>query len=208
MRACPRAADRLTHPTLPGSASMSRSMPSAETPRRRSRKPAPPSRRSHSTSPTAVIPTRPGAAPGWSDSSSPASPTWRNSARTSNATSKAGMKLSALDLAAAEHKRLEIFHRFRALFERFDILLTPAAPVKPYPVEMNFPGEINGRKLENYVDWIAPAFLDHAGEPACRQRARRQDSRWLASRAADRRAAVCGAAHPGRWPSWSSDCIR
>ncbi len=45
------------------------------------------------------------------------------------------------------------------MFERFDILLTPAAPVKPYPVEMNFPNEINGRKFENYVDWIAPAFL-------------------------------------------------
>jgi len=26
-------------------------------------------------------------------------------------------------------------------------------------VEMNFPDEINGRKFENYVDWIAPAFL-------------------------------------------------
>jgi amidase len=45
------------------------------------------------------------------------------------------------------------------LFERFDILLTPAAPVKPFPVEMNFPDRINGRKFENYIDWIAPAFL-------------------------------------------------
>jgi amidase len=45
------------------------------------------------------------------------------------------------------------------LFEKFDVLLTPAAPVKPFPVEMNFPTEINGRKFENYVDWIAPAFL-------------------------------------------------
>jgi amidase len=24
---------------------------------------------------------------------------------------------------------------------------------------MNFPTELNGRKFENYVDWIAPAFL-------------------------------------------------
>jgi len=39
------------------------------------------------------------------------------------------------------------------------VLLTPAAPVKPFPVEMNFPYEINGRKFHNYVDWIAPAFL-------------------------------------------------
>ena len=52
-----------------------------------------------------------------------------------------------------------MFHRFRELFERFDILLTPAAPVKPFPVEMNFPDQINGQKFENYIDWIAPAFL-------------------------------------------------
>jgi amidase len=72
---------------------------------------------------------------------------------------KAGMKVTALDLAAAEHTRQQLFHRFRELFERFDILLTPAAPVKPYPVEMNFPNEVNGRKFDHYIDWIAPAFL-------------------------------------------------
>jgi amidase len=72
---------------------------------------------------------------------------------------QAGLKVTALDLAAAEAKRQQVFHRFRALFEKFDVLLTPAAPVKPFPVEMNFPTEINGRKFENYVDWIAPAFL-------------------------------------------------
>jgi amidase len=72
---------------------------------------------------------------------------------------KRGLKVTVLDLAAAEQKRQEIFHRFRALFETYDLLLTPAAPVKPYPIEMNFPNEINGRKFKSYVDWIAPAFL-------------------------------------------------
>jgi amidase len=72
---------------------------------------------------------------------------------------KAGLKITALDLAKAEQTRQQVFHRFRALFDRFDLLLTPAAPVKPYPVAMNFPTEINGQKFENYVDWIAPAFL-------------------------------------------------
>jgi amidase len=70
-----------------------------------------------------------------------------------------GLAVTAADLAAAETTRLAVFHRFRALFERFDVLLTPAAPVKPFPVGMNFPVEINGRRLENYIDWIAPAFL-------------------------------------------------
>ncbi|MBX9776159.1 MAG: amidase [Xanthobacteraceae bacterium] len=72
---------------------------------------------------------------------------------------EAGLKLSALDIASAEQVRLKVFHRFRELFERFDLLLTPAAPVRPYPVAMNFPTEINGRQFENYIDWIAPAFL-------------------------------------------------
>jgi amidase len=72
---------------------------------------------------------------------------------------EAGLKLNALDFAAAEHQREALFHRFRALFERHDVLLTPAAPVKPYPVEMNFPDRINGKSFENYIDWIAPAYL-------------------------------------------------
>lgn len=72
---------------------------------------------------------------------------------------QAGLELTALDIAAAEQTRQEVYHRFRRLFERFDILLTPAAPVKPYPLEMNFPDRLNGRSFENYIDWIAPAFL-------------------------------------------------
>lgn len=72
---------------------------------------------------------------------------------------KRGLNVTALDLAAAEQQRQDVFHRFRELFDQYDVLLTPAAPVRPYPVDMNFPDEINGRKFENYVDWIAPAFL-------------------------------------------------
>ena len=72
---------------------------------------------------------------------------------------EAGFKLTAVDIAAAEHKRQQVYHRFRALFERFDMLLTPAAPVQPFSVDVDFPEEINGRKLDNYLDWIAPAFL-------------------------------------------------
>ena len=72
---------------------------------------------------------------------------------------EAGLKLNAVDFGAAERTRQEMFQRFRALFERYDVLLTPAAPVKPYPVEMNFPDRINGKSFDNYIDWIAPAYL-------------------------------------------------
>jgi amidase len=72
---------------------------------------------------------------------------------------EAGLKITPSDFAAAERTRAALFLRFARLFEQFDILLTPASPVKPYSLEMNFPTEINGKKLENYTDWIAGAFL-------------------------------------------------
>lgn len=70
-----------------------------------------------------------------------------------------GLRLGTCDVAAAEATREAVWRRFCALFHEFDVLLTPAAPVPPFPVEMNFPDEVAGRKLTNYVDWIAPAFL-------------------------------------------------
>jgi amidase len=39
------------------------------------------------------------------------------------------------------------------------MLLTPTAAVLPFPIEKNFPDEINGRKLANYIDWLAQSFL-------------------------------------------------
>jgi amidase len=72
---------------------------------------------------------------------------------------KAGMKVMPLDFATAEKARAALFQKFRTLFERYDLLLTPASPVKQFPVEQNFPTEVNGKKLENYTDWIAGSFL-------------------------------------------------
>lgn len=37
--------------------------------------------------------------------------------------------------------------------------MTPQSPVKQFPVNMNFPTEVNGRTLDNYTDWIAGSFL-------------------------------------------------
>ncbi len=70
-----------------------------------------------------------------------------------------GLRLGAADIARAEHVRENLIMRFAAQLQRFDFLVTPAAPVSPFPVEQNFPDTIGGRKLANYIDWIAPAFL-------------------------------------------------
>jgi amidase len=72
---------------------------------------------------------------------------------------KAGLKVTPLDFAASEQKRAQLFQRFAKLFEHYDLLITPQSPVKQFPVEMNFPTLINGKKLDNYTDWIAGSFL-------------------------------------------------
>ncbi|HMH17292.1 MAG TPA: amidase [Burkholderiales bacterium] len=72
---------------------------------------------------------------------------------------RSGLALTVSEIARAERKRAEIWHRWRALFEQYDLILTPTAPVPPFPVEKNYPDVIEGRKMQNYIDWIAPNFL-------------------------------------------------
>jgi Asp-tRNA(Asn)/Glu-tRNA(Gln) amidotransferase A subunit family amidase len=45
------------------------------------------------------------------------------------------------------------------LFEKFDFIITPCAPVAPFSVDLNFISEINGRELDTYIDWIANTYL-------------------------------------------------
>jgi amidase len=72
---------------------------------------------------------------------------------------EAGVKLTIGEVARAERKRAELWQRWRRLFERYDLLLTPTTPVAPFPVEQNYPTVIAGRKMTSYIDWIAPTFL-------------------------------------------------
>lgn len=66
---------------------------------------------------------------------------------------------SPRDVAEGERGRTEILVRMAAFFERYDRLLTPCAPVAPFPVEQPYPETIAGRKLESYIDWAAPTFV-------------------------------------------------
>ena len=72
---------------------------------------------------------------------------------------RAGIASSGKDLGAAETVRGKIWHRFRALFERYDHLLTPTMAVSPFPVEQNYPETVAGKAMKTYVDWLAPTFV-------------------------------------------------
>ena len=72
---------------------------------------------------------------------------------------EAGLRIQVTDIAAAERRRAELWQRCVALFTQYSLLLTPTAPVPPFPVEDNYPAAIGDRKLATYIDWVAPTFL-------------------------------------------------
>lgn len=70
-----------------------------------------------------------------------------------------GLAQSPRDLAEGERSRARLLAAMAAFFSRHDRLLTPCAPVPPFPVEQNYPELVGGRKMETYVDWLAPTFV-------------------------------------------------
>jgi amidase len=69
-----------------------------------------------------------------------------------------GLKLTAAELARAEAKRAVLRRKVLSFFETYDVLITPAAPVEPFPMEQNFVVEIEGEKLDTYLDWLALGY--------------------------------------------------
>src|SRR5215213_6034697 len=72
---------------------------------------------------------------------------------------ESGLRITTRDIAAAAAIRQNLYARFRELFERYDALLTPTVPVEPFSVELDFPATINGKEIDNYIDWVAQTYL-------------------------------------------------
>jgi amidase len=69
-----------------------------------------------------------------------------------------GLKLTGLDVSRAEAKRTQLYQRVRAFLERYEFLVLPVTQVVPFPVETDWVREINGVKMETYIDWMASCY--------------------------------------------------
>lgn len=69
-----------------------------------------------------------------------------------------GLNLTNDEISRAIRTRGTIHERVSGFFESYDILLSPATIVAPYPVEQRFVESCNGTKFENYIDWLAIAY--------------------------------------------------
>ncbi len=69
-----------------------------------------------------------------------------------------GLKITLEDMERAENQRVALARRMLEFFESYDLLLTPATVVAPYPIENRYVAEVNGHKFTNYVEWLAIAY--------------------------------------------------
>ena len=69
-----------------------------------------------------------------------------------------GLALSALDVADAEAKRTALFGRVVEFFQDYDFLCVPTTQVPPFSVDVEYPEEINGQRLETYIDWMGLCY--------------------------------------------------
>jgi amidase len=78
-----------------------------------------------------------------------------------------GLKLTGPQIGRAEQKHAALYHRVRAFFQDYEYLLCPVNQVPPFPVEQRWVREINGQKMETYLDWMRSCFyITVTGHPA------------------------------------------
>jgi amidase len=78
-----------------------------------------------------------------------------------------GLALTAVDMGKAEIARGQLWQRVNRWFNDYDLLITPAAAMPPFPAETVSPPEVGGRVMENYVEWLGITYgITMSGLPA------------------------------------------
>ena len=69
-----------------------------------------------------------------------------------------GWKLTPEKIARADSLRNALYQRMRQFLERYEFLLCPVNQLPPFPTEVEFPTQIAGVKLDNYLDWMKSCY--------------------------------------------------
>ena len=78
-----------------------------------------------------------------------------------------GLALDGARVARATALHSELFTRMQAFLGRYEFLLAPVNQLPPYSVEIEWPKEIAGARMENYLDWMKSCYyITMTGHPA------------------------------------------
>jgi amidase len=67
---------------------------------------------------------------------------------------KKGVELKSSDIRRAEKDRSLLYNKTNIFFEKYDFLITPVSQVQPFDAGIEYPTEINGNKMNTYIDWM------------------------------------------------------
>jgi amidase len=78
-----------------------------------------------------------------------------------------GRTLSGPYLSRLEAKRTALYQRMREFMSRYEFFLLPVNQVLPFDVATQYPTEIDGTTMENYLAWMKSAYyISAVGNPA------------------------------------------
>jgi amidase len=78
-----------------------------------------------------------------------------------------GLRLTGPQIGRAELRRTELYHRVREFMETYEFLVLPVTQVPPFDVKQRYVIEINGTKMQSYIDWMKSCyFISVVGLPA------------------------------------------
>jgi amidase len=78
-----------------------------------------------------------------------------------------GLALDGPTVARAEADRTALYHRVREFLEDYEFLVLPTSVVPPFPHDQPYITEINGTKMESYIDWMLSCYaITITGLPA------------------------------------------
>lgn len=69
-----------------------------------------------------------------------------------------GLKLTASEIGRGFIEQHKLARRVLAFFDRYDVLISPASSVPPFPHKELFVTEMDGTKMETYMRWLAICY--------------------------------------------------
>jgi amidase len=70
-----------------------------------------------------------------------------------------GLAMSLGDAVWAHAEQTRIFRRFQAVFDDYDLIVSPTCSVSPFPWQQLYLAEMDGRALENYYRWLGLTYV-------------------------------------------------
>ena len=78
-----------------------------------------------------------------------------------------GEALTGPAIGRAEAAHTGVYHRIRTFMERYEFLILPVNQVPPFPIDVEYPTEIDGVAMESYIDWMKTCSrITVTGHPA------------------------------------------